>query len=177
MQDVKLEDGDIILRKVKESDIDDRLRIGIHNEFVHMCGGVSLENTEYPERSVWEKWYENQKNELCAFVIEYDGKCIGNAKFHNISETDKSATYAIGIFNPVLYSKGIGTKVTKLILKYGFEELKLHRIDLKVLEYNKHGIRCYENCGFKIDGILRESAFIDGKYYSDIIMSILQHEV
>jgi len=61
-------------------------------------------------------------------------------------------------------------------LKHAFEDLKLHRIDLKVLEYNKRGIRCYEKCGFKIDGILRESAYIEGKYHSDIIMSILENE-
>jgi ribosomal-protein-alanine N-acetyltransferase len=52
----------------------------------------------------------------------------------------------------------------------------LHRIDLKVLEYNKRGIRCYEKCGFKLDGVLRDSAFIEGKYHSDLIMSILEDE-
>lgn len=37
-------------------------------------------------------------------------------------------------------------------------EMKLHRVDLEVLEYNNRAIHCYEKCGFKIDGILRESA-------------------
>jgi len=54
--------------------------------------------------------------------------------------------------------------------------MKWHRIDLKVLDYNHRGIRCYEKCGFKKDGILRENALIDGKYYSDIVMSILDYE-
>lgn len=54
--------------------------------------------------------------------------------------------------------------------------MKWHRIELKVLDYNKRGIRCYEKCGFKIDGILRENAFIEGKYCSDIVMSILDYE-
>ncbi len=166
----------IKLRAIKESDIDDRFNIGRHNEFVHMCGGNSFSNTEYPERSVWESWYKKQKSEECAFIIEYNGSCIGGSRFHNISESDKSAAYAIGIFDPSMYSKGIGTEVTKLMLKFGFETLKLHRIDLKVLDYNKRGIRCYEKCGFKIDGVLRESAFIDGQFFSDIVMSILENE-
>jgi len=166
----------IILRQIKESDIDDRVRIGRHNEFVHMCGGDSFAGPQYPGRSFWENWYNKQKQEECAFIIEFDGKCAGGARFHHISQADKSATYAIGIFDPSLYSKGIGTEVTKLMLKFGFEELGLHRIDLKVIDYNKRGIRCYEKCGFKIDGVLRESALIDGQYYSDIIMSILEDE-
>jgi ribosomal-protein-alanine N-acetyltransferase len=54
--------------------------------------------------------------------------------------------------------------------------MKLHRVDLKVLDYNKRAIRCYEKCGFKVDGILRDSAFIEGAFHSDIIMSILEDE-
>lgn len=61
-------------------------------------------------------------------------------------------------------------------MQYAFEDLKLHRVDLKVLDYNKLGIRCYEKCGFKVDGVLRDSAFIEGQYYSDIVMSILEDE-
>lgn len=166
----------VILRAIIESDIDDRLKIGRHNEFVHMCGGDSFIGTQYPDRSVWESWYENQLKEECAFIIDLNGHCIGGAKFHHISKSDKSATYAIGIFDPSMHSKSIGTEVTNLMIQFGFEELKLHRIDLKVLDYNKRGIRCYEKCGFKVDGILRESAFIDGQYSSDIIMSILEDE-
>ena len=171
-----LKGKNVVLRAIRESDIDDRLKIGRHNEFVHMCGGDSFTETQYPDRSVWEGWYANQLKEECAFIIELDGHCIGGARLHHFSKEDKSATYAIGIFDPNLHSKGIGTEVTNLILKFGFKELKLHRIDLKVLDYNKRGIRCYEKCGFKIDGILRESAFIDGEYHSDVIMSILESE-
>jgi RimJ/RimL family protein N-acetyltransferase len=165
-----------VLRGIKESDIDDRFAIGINHEFVHMCGGESLQNPEFPDRSVWETWYRNNKSNEYSWIIEFDGRCIGGAGFHHISKEDNSATYRIGIFNVRYHSKGIGTEVTQLLLKYGFEYMKWHRIDLKVLEYNTRGIRCYEKCGFRKDGVLRESAFIDGKYYSDIIMSILDYE-
>jgi len=54
--------------------------------------------------------------------------------------------------------------------------MNLHRVDLKVLDYNKRAIRCYEKCGFKSDGILRDSAFIEGAFHSDVTMSILEDE-
>lgn len=166
----------IILRKIKPSDIDDRLAIGRHHEFVHMCGGETIAETEYPNRATWEKWYENQKDAEYSWIIEYNGKCVGTAGFHHISPEDNSATYRIGIFDSNLHSKGIGTEVTELLIKYGFEFCKWHRIDLKVLDYNLRGIKCYEKCGFKKDGVLRENAYIEGKYYSDIVMSILDYE-
>lgn len=166
----------LILRKVKESDINDRYYIGRHSEYEHMCGGSTFENPQYPNLDFWKGWYENQLKEECSFIIEYYNKSIGVSKFHHISLEDNNATYAIGIFEPTYYSKGIGTEVTKHMIKYGFEELKLHRIDLKVLNYNTRAIKCYEKCGFKVDGIMRENAYIDGVYYSDVVMSILESE-
>jgi RimJ/RimL family protein N-acetyltransferase len=54
--------------------------------------------------------------------------------------------------------------------------LKLHKIDLRVLEYNKQAIASYKNNGFVQEGILRENAFINNAWHNDIIMSILHHE-
>ncbi|HBT64359.1 MAG TPA: GNAT family N-acetyltransferase [Ruminococcaceae bacterium] len=167
---------DLILRRIQLSDIEDRFKIGRHHEFVHMCGGESLLKPEFPDKSVWVNWYESNKDTEYSWIIEKNGHCIGSAGFHHISTADNSATYRIGIFDPLYQSKGVGTEVTKLLLKYGFEQMKWHRIDLRVLEYNLRGIRCYEKCGFKKDGMLRENAFVEGKYYSDIVMSILDYE-
>ena len=169
----------IILRDIKESDIDDRLAIGRHHEFIHMCGGSAMPEPEYPDRDAWVNWYnwyKESKDAEISWIIEFDGRCIGTAGFHHISQEDHSATYRIGIFDVTCHSKGIGTVVTNLLLEYGFKTMQWHRIDLKVLDYNHRGIKCYEKCGFKKDGIFRENAFIDGKYHSDIVMSILDYE-
>ncbi|MDR0861894.1 MAG: GNAT family N-acetyltransferase [Oscillospiraceae bacterium] len=42
--------------------------------------------------------------------------------------------------------------------------------------YGARGLRCYEKCGFRREGVLRESARIDGAWHADIIMSILENE-
>ena len=166
----------ITLRAIRESDIDDRLAIGRHHEFVHMCGGETLREPEYPSRDRWADWFRKTRAEDNLWIIDLGGRCIGSAGFHHISPADHSATYRIGIFDAAQHSKGIGTEATRLLLEYGFTVKKWHRIELKVLEYNHRAIRCYQKCGFKQDGILRESAFIEGRYYSDIVMSILDYE-
>jgi RimJ/RimL family protein N-acetyltransferase len=166
----------VTLRRVCESDIDDRTAIGRNSEFEHMCGGDSFGAALFPPREHWERWFESAKAREHEFIIEFGGKCVGSARFHNISSADRSAAYAVGIFDPSLYSRGLGSEVTRLMLEYGFVQLKLHRVELKVLEYNARGIRCYEKCGFRRDGVLRESAFIDRKWCSDVVMSILEDE-
>ncbi len=174
-----LKGNSIVLRGIRESDINDRLFFGRPNEFSYMCGGNRSENNEYPPREELERWYQyilQNTNDTINWMIECDEKCIGNARLHNISKNDNNATFAIGIWDTTSYSKGIGSEATKLVLEYAFKVLKLHRVDLKVLDYNKRGIRCYEKCGFKRDGVLRENAYIEGQYHSDIIMSILERE-
>lgn len=172
----ELKGESVFLRKIKQSDLDDRFRIGSPKEYIYMCGGNRDDNIEFPSYEHWKGWYEFHQNEKYAWIIEFQGKCIGGSRLHNISEADHCGTYAIGIFDISKLSKGLGTEVTRLILGYGFNVLKLHRIDLKVLEYNIRAIRCYEKCGFKVDGILRENALIEGQYFSDIVMSILEKE-
>lgn len=169
----------IILRETRESDIDDRCIFGRPKEFAYMCGGNRDETIEFPPREEWKNWYKHNlksSNDRINWMIEYDGKCIGSAGLNNISSSDHNATFAIGIWATSYFSKGIGSEATKLVLQYAFDIMKLHRVDLKVLEYNKRGIRCYEKCGFKQDGILRENAYIEGEYHSDIVMSILEYE-
>jgi len=93
-----------------------------------------------------------------------------------VTGRDNKARYAIGIFDPIYWGRGIGTEVTHLVLDYAFNELGLHRVDLKVLEYNTRGIRCYEKCGFILEGKEREGALIEGKYENDLTMGILDYE-
>jgi len=166
--------GEFILRLPKESDIYDRLKLGRSAEFVRMCGGNATDIKPFTEEEL-NRWYERICNSSCEWVIELNGSCVGIARL-TINTSDNKATYSIGIFDERLYSKGLGTKVTCEVLKYAFCTLSLHRVDLRVLEYNLRGIRCYEKCGFIREGIERESAYIEGKYYSDVMMSILCSE-
>ena len=53
---------------------------------------------------------------------------------------------------------------------------ELHRISVRVLEYNARAIRTYKKCGFVVEGRERQSALVDGTWYDDVIMGILDGE-
>ncbi len=63
-----------------------------------------------------------------------------------------------------------------LIFKYGFEDLNLHRIWLRVFETNQRAIRSYDKAGFTLEGKFREAQYRDGKYVDVMIMSMLKSE-
>jgi RimJ/RimL family protein N-acetyltransferase len=54
--------------------------------------------------------------------------------------------------------------------------MALHRVDLRVLEFNTGAIPCYRACGFVEEGRERESCVLEGEWYDDIFMGVLEHE-
>lgn len=109
------------------------------------------------------------------WAVEFKGKCIGQARL-TINESDKRARYAVGLFDISQLGKGLGTEITRLVLDYAFNTLHLHRVDLRMLEYNKRAIACYRKCGFIQEGVEREGALIEDKWETDVMMSILEQE-
>lgn len=173
-QVTKLTGQNSILRKPCEKDIDDRFLCGTTCEYVRMVGG-DTRNTIPFTRADALRWYENISSFQFGWVIELAGKCIGSARL-TVNEIDKRARYAIGIFDISKLNMGYGAEATGLVLAFAFNVLRLHRVDLRVLDYNKRAIACYEKCGFVKEGVEREDALIEGKWESDIMMSILEQE-
>ncbi|MEB6297581.1 GNAT family N-acetyltransferase [Staphylococcus xylosus] len=164
----------IKLRDTIESDVNEYFKIPFSKELLEMYGSDMSHKNEksFSKAQLLVDQIRANPYEWC---IEYNGKFIGQVRLTKDDENNK-AKFAIGIFNPQYWNKGIGTNVTRAILKFGFSKLKLHRIHLKVLLYNRRAIKSYENAGFKIEGEEREAAFIKGRYETDIHMSILSSE-
>jgi len=123
-----------------------------------------------------KSWYAQMCSEPLHWIIEVDQRCIGTARLHQLDPENRRARYAIGIFDPAMWGKGLGTEATRLVLGYAFDVLRLHRVDLRVLAFNQRAIACYEKCGFVQEGIEREGVFIGGEWQSDVLMSILEQE-
>lgn len=67
---------------------------------------------------------------------------------------------------------GLGTEMMKyaLVLGRGFG---FHRVDLTVRSYNTAGIALYEKVGFQRVGLLKDIAFVDGKYVDEYSYQII----
>ncbi len=72
--------------------------------------------------------------------------------------------------------QGYGTEAVELLLDFGFRDLNLHRIYLHVFSHNAAAIRVYEKSGFVREGLLRQTAYIDGEYRDVILMGIIREE-
>jgi hypothetical protein len=73
--------------------------------------------------------------------------------------------------------KGYGRKVLRLIKKWAFESLDVHRMWLAVKEFNHRARALYASEGFIVEGTLRECLKADdGSFESLVVMSLLKRE-
>ncbi|MGF6175624.1 GNAT family N-acetyltransferase [Ensifer sp. 4252] len=163
-----------LLRRPRDSDVETRLALGRDPEIYRMFGGDASLARPYGQADA-EAWLQHTIEHPAAWIIDRDG-LVGEVRLDNINKHDRRASYAIGILDPELLGKGLGTAVTKLVLAHAFGELALHRISLRVLAFNERAIASYLKCGFSVEGREREAALIDGAWHDDIMMGILAHE-
>ena len=107
--------------------------------------------------------------------LEVDGRHIGGCSLE-LSRDDRCASFGIIIGHKPSWGKGHGTAALRETLRIGFEEMNLHRIDLDVFAGNTRGLRCYEKCGFRREGLHRAAQFKRGRWIDRISMAILREE-
>ncbi|MEX0749816.1 MAG: GNAT family protein [Dehalococcoidia bacterium] len=131
------------------------------------------EETWLRERGTQQMSYGSGGN----FAIETkDGVHIGSVGFHYVNPENRKATLGITIGDKEYWSKGYGTDAMLTMLRFGFEEMNLRRIDLSVDEDNERAIACYRRCGFVEEGRLREERYSRGTYRDQLWMGVLREE-
>jgi RimJ/RimL family protein N-acetyltransferase len=151
-----------------------RLRLGTDAEIFRMYGG-SRNNMRPMTEEAARRWVQRLLDLDYAWIIEV-GTLVGQIRLDHVDLTDRRASLAIGIENRARLGVGLGTEAIALVLEYAFNVLKLHRLSVRVLDYNARAIRAYEKCGFVVEGREREAAFVDGIWHDDMMMGLLDRE-
>lgn len=71
---------------------------------------------------------------------------------------------------------GYGTESVQWALDWAFLRANMHSVNLSSVEYNKRAHRCYEKCGFKLDGRRRQCFWHERKWYDLFFYGILEEE-
>jgi RimJ/RimL family protein N-acetyltransferase len=112
------------------------------------------------------------------FGIEHlnDKILIGTCGLYEYDPISRKSELRMKICDKSYRGKGIGADALQLLLSYGFKDVNLNRIWLKVLLDNTPAVKLYERAGFIHEGVLRNDMYIKGKYHDVKIMSIMNHE-
>lgn len=137
------------------------------------------------------KWYEqtietitafvdtqrnNMDSILFAIVENQSGKHIGNIKIGPLHPHYHHADISYFIGEKDLWNKGYTTEAIYLICKYGFDDLKLHRIEAGAYDVAVGSWKALEKNGFKREGTFREQVYFKEKYIDIYRYGLLKDE-
>ncbi|RPJ23307.1 MAG: N-acetyltransferase, partial [Chloroflexi bacterium] len=105
-----------------------------------------------------------------------EDKLIGELNLDVVNWSGRDAFVGLGIGETEYWSKGYGTDVMNVLLRFAFTEINLRRVTLSVFEYNPRAIRSYEKAGFRHEGRKRCALNREGQRWDELYMGILREE-
>ncbi|MBY7125687.1 MULTISPECIES: GNAT family N-acetyltransferase [unclassified Bacillus (in: firmicutes)] len=140
------------------------------NVMKYIPGGVFTE--EDTSNFVNKNMGENAENFPVVLIDE--NILIGHIVFHKYFGEH---TYEIGwVFNPKYFNKGYASEAAQATLKYGFKEMKLHRIIATYQPQNTPSYRLMERIGMRREGYFRKCIPHGNEWWDEYYYAILEEE-
>lgn len=139
---------------------------------------VRYMNFVWPTSRLAERqWVENRstgpddRERVLAICLKEDGRLIGSCGLGQIEWRHGTAVLGIMVGEKDCWDKGYGEEAVRLMLRFAFLTLGLRKIRLSVFAPNQRAFRCYEKCGFVVEGVLHRQHLIDGEFVDEILMA------
>lgn len=110
-----------------------------------------------------------------AICLKEDSKLIGTIVFWNIQKEHYRAEVGYNL-HPDYWGKGIMQEAIVDVIRYGFDEMKLHSIEANVNPGNAASIKLLERNKFVREAYFRENYYYNGKFLDTAIYSLLVDE-
>ena len=166
-----------ILRRMSVDDCDDMYEYAKNKEVTeyltwspHENKGFTFEYLTYLQTR-----YDAGEFFDWAIVSKDSGKMIGTCGFTRFDYKNDCAEIGY-VINPEYHEQGIATEVLNRVIKFGFVNLALNRIECRFIEGNAASRRVMEKNGMKFEGILYDGMLIKGEYKNIGICAILRKD-
>ncbi|MCH5274540.1 MAG: GNAT family N-acetyltransferase [Lachnospiraceae bacterium] len=176
------EEGNIFLRPMTEADTDFIIRWrnsdAVRKNFIYR---------ELFTRQSHEHWIETmvKTGRVVQMIIcekqdtdgaTREGNPVGSVYIRDIDHTHHKGEYGIFIGKDNARGRGIGTLAAKLMIEYAFEELRLHKLFLRVFADNDRALGSYEKAGFRREAYLKDDVCIEGIYRDIVLMAVINEK-
>jgi len=122
----------------------------------------------------WQREERRVKFQL-AIVLAEGGRLIGNCGVRKGCIEDRQAELGYEL-DPAYWGHGYATEAARAMLAFGFDDLRLHRIWGACVAGNAASAGVMEKLGMRLEGRLRESDWIEGRWYDSLVYGILEQE-
>ncbi len=147
----------------------------LNAELAALSNGIASADPSITLKRWLESWLAHTNNRPTCALAYGDSILVGHIELSGARPKDRCATIGIALGREHI-GRGYGTDAMRVIVDYAFREMGLHRIQLTVAPFNPAGIRAYGKAGFVEEGRHREAVWHDGRWYDEVMMSVLDHE-
>lgn len=110
-----------------------------------------------------------------AIIDRESRRMIGTCGFTRIDTANNSAEIGY-VLNPEFHGRGLGTEAVTEILRFGFTQLELNRIEARFMKENIRSRKLMERVGMTFEGYFRDLVHVKGVYRTVGICSIICDE-
>src|SRR3984957_18391151 len=100
------------------------------------------------------------------------GELAGDALLWGIDQHNRLAHVGLSL-RPAFRGRGLGTDAVRVLCRYGFAILGLHRLQAETLAGNDAIIQAASRAGFAREGTLRISAWVNRNFADVVILGLL----
>ena len=113
-----------------------------------------------------------------SFAIRYreGDELAGIIRVGDIQWSHGAARLSLGIGAPAAFDDGVAADALKLILRYAFAELNLHRLETVTAETNEQVLRILRQAGFTVEVRRRQAIARDGRRWDLLHLGLLREE-
>ncbi len=128
-----------------------------------------------------KNWFESlHKNnppiDIMFGILDKKGKLIGVCGLTYIDWKNRNAEISIYLSGERWQEKKDTKDAIRLLTKYGFEELGLHKVFAEIYSFVQETIGLYKSLGFHNDGSIRDTVWRNNKWWSSQFYSMLESE-
>jgi RimJ/RimL family protein N-acetyltransferase len=162
LRPIEAADGEPLYALVAGTDIPDSLL---------WDGPASLDEMR---ESIAMRAAETARGERHQFAIVLDGRAIGSCDVRPDGDFRGDMGLWIG---RDFHGRGYGTETVRLVARYAFERLQLAKLEATVFVGNMASRRCFEKCGFTLEGTIRRAVRKRGRFVDEWLFGLLPEEL
>ena len=103
-------------------------------------------------------------------------RLIGWCGYHTWYPKHSRAELGYEVFSKDDMGKGFMSEALDAVIKYGFLQMNLHRIEAFLASYNSPSMKLMEKFNFVKEGNLRKHYFVNGKMEDSLVFSLLKSD-
>ena len=165
----------LMLRQVTQNDVNEIFFLRSDKRVLQFLAKDPAVSTE--EASLFIKKIneleENNDAVTWGITFKNEKKLIGTICYWNITKKHYRAEIGYAL-HPTLQGKGIMHEAMGEVIKYGFENMKLHSVEANVDPDNTASIKLLERNNFIREGLFKEDYFYNGNFFDTAVYSLLQ---